>query len=114
METTLYVGNLPSRRDADAVQQLLSGCGKVLHLKVMTHHDFVRRHGGFAIVEMASERDALAAISNLDNSTFHGRTLAVRAATTEEVTEATHSHTYSKMSGEMSGADDGQEPPTSI
>jgi len=110
VETTLYVGNLPSHRDADAVQELLSGCGKVLHLKVMTHHDFIRRHGGFAIAEMASERDALAAISNLDKSTFHGHTLAVRAATTEEVAEATHSHAYS----EVGGADDEQEPPTSI
>jgi len=101
METTLYVGNLPSHRDADAVQQLLSGCGKVLHLKVMTHDDFVRRHGGFAIAEMASERDALAAISNLDNSTFRGHTLAVRAATTAEVTEAAHSHMYSEVNGEI-------------
>jgi RNA recognition motif-containing protein len=113
METTLYVGNLPSHRDADAVQQLLSGCGKVLHLKVMTHPDFVRRHGGFAIAEMATERDAQAAVSNLDNSTFRGHTLAVRAATTEEVTEATHSHAYSEVNS-VSGPADEQDPPTSL
>jgi RNA recognition motif-containing protein len=106
METTLYVGNLPSHRDTTAVQKLLSGCGKVLHLRVMTDADFVRRHGGFAIAEMATERDALAAISNLDNSTFHGHTLAVRAATTQEVTNATQSHAFSEMN-----ATDDLEPP---
>ena len=110
MQTTIYIGNLPSHRDADAVEQLVSACGKVLHLKVMTHHDFLRRHGGFAIVEMASEKDALAAISNLDHSTFRGRTLDVRAATTEEVTEAIHSHAFS----EIHKAADNPEPPTSI
>ena len=113
METTLYIGNLPSHRDAEAVEQLLSGCGRVLHLKVMTHADFMRRHGGFAIVEMASERDALAAIQNLDNSTFHGHTLAVRAASTAEVTEATRSHQFS----EMKMADDSDpdpDPPTNV
>jgi RNA recognition motif-containing protein len=109
MQTTLYIGNLPSHRDVGAVQQLLSGCGTVMHVRVMTHNDFVRRHGGFAIVEMETERDALAAIHNLDNSTFRGHTIAVRAATTAEVTEATHSHMFSE-----STTTDDSEPSTGI
>jgi RNA recognition motif-containing protein len=98
MRKTLYIGNLPSHRDAGAVEQLLSGCGKVLHLKVMTHADFVRRHGGFAIVEMETEHDALMAIRTLDGCVFLGNTLAVREATVAEVTKAGHSHMFSKMS----------------
>jgi RNA recognition motif-containing protein len=98
MRKTLYIGNLPSHRDAGAVEQLLLGCGKLLHLKVMTHTDFVRRHGGFAIVEMENETDALKAIQTLDDSDFFGNTLTVRLATVAEITDAGHSNTFSKMS----------------
>jgi RNA recognition motif-containing protein len=107
MQKTLYIGNLPSHRDAGAVEQLLLGCGKVLHLKVMTHTDFVRRHGGFAIVEMGSETDALTAIETLNDSDFLGNTLVVRVATVAEITDAGHAQVFSKMS-------DGPVPPSDV
>jgi len=107
VQKTLYVGNLPSRQDAAAVERFVSSCGKVLHIKMMAHSDFFRRYGGFALVEMESENEAITAIRALDGSTFHGNTLSVRAATAMEETAAGRP----RMFGTMNMVDD-PEPPT--
>jgi RNA recognition motif-containing protein len=109
MRKTLYVGNLASHQDAGAVEQLFSNCGKVLAFKVMAHDDIFRRHGGFAVVEMESEHDAIIAIRTLDGSTFHGNALCVRTATELEEAAAGHPRMFSTMNM----ADD-PVPPTNV
>ena len=97
MHKTLYVGNFASHQDAGAVERLLSGCGKVLRFKVAAHDDFIRRHGGFAVVEMASEDDAKSAIRVLDGSTFEGNRLTVRPASADEEISAHHCRMFTTM-----------------
>jgi RNA recognition motif-containing protein len=94
---TLYVGDLASHEDAGAVVRLFSSCGKVLHFKVMAHADILCRDGGFAVVEMESEHDAILAIRTLDGSAFRGNTLKVRAATAVEETAAGRSRMFTTM-----------------
>ena len=108
VQKTLYIGNITSREDADEVQRLAAGAGKVLHFKVMAHDDIIRRHNRFAIVELESEADA-ARVARALHGSFRGMALEVRAATAEEESAAGHPRIF----GTMNMGDD-PVPPTDL
>ena len=109
MQKTLYIGNLTSHQDAGEVERLVSSAGKVLHFKMMLHDDFIRRHGGYAIVELETEADAARVARALLAAPFHGNTLEVRLATAIEESTAGHPRLF----GAMNMADD-PTPPSSV
>jgi cold-inducible RNA-binding protein len=81
MGARLYVGNLPFDTDEGALRELFeSGGRKVVDVKLVTDR-VTGQPRGFAFVEMASEADAQAAISELNGTDFGGRSLRVDAAT---------------------------------
>jgi cold-inducible RNA-binding protein len=79
MARKLYVGNLPYSAGEQDLQQLFASAGKVEHVNVM-RDNATGRARGFAFVEMASEEDAQAAISQFNNYSFGGRNLTVNEA----------------------------------
>jgi RNA recognition motif-containing protein len=103
----VYVGSLACRENWRDVAAMFSAYGTVVYAKVMAHDDdFVRRHGGFGIVEMSTKREARTAIHALDNSEFRGRTLRVRAATAAEETTAGHPRMFGTMNMPSSGTEE--------
>jgi RNA recognition motif-containing protein len=105
MRSALYVGSLASHEDGRELAQLFSAYGTVVYAKVVTYDDLIRRHGGFGVVEMGTERETHTALRALDHSEFRGRTLSVRAATAAEQTAAGHP----RMFETMNMADDAEE-----
>ena len=97
MRKTLYVGNLASHADPREVESLLTSVGKVLHFKMMAHEDFIRRRGGFAIVEMENESDAVQAVRTLHGTDLKGNELEVRPATAAEETASGHPRIFGTM-----------------
>jgi RNA recognition motif-containing protein len=106
VKKTFYVGNLASHADPREVEALLSNVGKVLHFKVMADDDIMRRHGGFAIVEMEHESDAIRAVRTLHGTHLKGNKLEVRLATAAEETAAGHPRMFGSMN-----MDDDPVPP---
>ena len=97
MRKTLYVGNLASHADPREVEGLLSSVGKVLHFRMLMHEDVIRRHGGYAVVELESEADARAVMRALHGEPFHGEALDVRPATAVEETASGHPRVFGTM-----------------
>ena len=75
---SLYVGNLAYNARRDELRDLFSQYGNVNAVRIMTDRES-RRPRGYAFVEMDS-RGAKAAIKQLDNAEFAGRTLRVSEA----------------------------------
>ena len=79
MSTKLYVGNLPYEATEDDLQELFATAGTVESVNVMRDR-MTGRARGFAFVEMATDDDAQAAINQLNEKPFGGRTLTVNEA----------------------------------
>ena len=71
--TILHVGNIPQSMSKDNLVRIFTGAGKVLRATISTddHHKL------FALIEMASEKDAATAIDYLDGRDFDGVKLTV-------------------------------------
>ncbi|MFZ5952184.1 MAG: RNA recognition motif domain-containing protein [Candidatus Rifleibacteriota bacterium] len=79
----IYVGNLPySVRDAE-LEEIFSPYGEVISANVIIERE-TNRSKGFGFVEMASNEDALEAISQLNGKEFNGRGLKVNEAKPRE------------------------------
>jgi RNA recognition motif-containing protein len=79
MGKRLYVGNLDvSVGDAD-LQQMFSSQGTIESAKVVMDVE-THQSKGYGIVEMSTEAEALAAISNLNGQDHVGRALKVSEA----------------------------------
>jgi RNA recognition motif-containing protein len=79
MVKKLYVGNMSYDTTEDALRALFAGIGEVESVNIITD----RRSGrskGFGFVEMATEEDAQAAISQLNGTTLDDRQLNVAEA----------------------------------
>ncbi|MBV9441532.1 MAG: RNA-binding protein [Acidobacteriaceae bacterium] len=77
--TNVFVGNLSFRTTQDDLTSIFSQYGAVERVNIVTD----RMSGeprGFAFVEMTSRPEAEAAISALNGSDLHGRTLNVNEA----------------------------------
>ena len=78
MVKKLYVGNMSYDTTEDTMRALFAGIGEVESVNIITD----RRSGrskGFGFVEMATEEDAQAAISQLNGTTLDDRQINVRA-----------------------------------
>ena len=79
MNRKLYVGNIAYETTETDLETLFSQTGTVETVRVMRDMATGRARG-FAFVEMASEADAQAAIDQLHEKAFGGRTLTVNEA----------------------------------
>ena len=83
MNRKLYVGNLPFETTENDLQELFGTTGSVATIHVVRDRDTGRARG-FAFVEMASDADALNAISTLNETQYGGRNLSVNEARPQE------------------------------
>lgn len=83
MPRKLYVGNLAYAVTDQHLNELFSGIGTVDSATVISDK-FSGQSKGFGFVEMADEKQAAQAISNLDGSEFMGRNLKVNEAKPRE------------------------------
>jgi RNA recognition motif-containing protein len=80
MGARLYVGNLPFDADEAALRKLFESGGRsVTDVKLVTDRT-TGQPRGFGFVEMATEAEAQAAISELNGAEFGGRSLRVDIA----------------------------------
>lgn len=81
MTNKLYIGNLDFRTTSGDLTELFAGAGQVLSVHVIEDRD-TGRSKGFAFVEMASDAEALKAIT-----LYNGHQLNERAMTVGEARE---------------------------
>lgn len=79
MSSKLYVGNLDFQTTSEDLRDLFAGAGQVVSAQLITDRD-TRRSKGFAFVEMASDADALKAISLYNGHLLNHRSMVVSAA----------------------------------
>ena len=79
MGRKLYVGNLPYETGEAELQELFAAAGTVETVRVMRDMATGRARG-FAFVEMASDDEAQAAITQLNEHQMGGRSLTVNEA----------------------------------
>src|SRR4029079_7598575 len=79
MGRKLFVGNLPFQTGETELQELFARIGQVESVQIMRDMATGRARG-FAFVEMATEEDANRAATELNQSQFGGRTIAVKEA----------------------------------
>jgi RNA recognition motif-containing protein len=79
MNRKLYVGNLPFETTETDLQELFGSTGSVATVHLVRDRETGRARG-FAFVEMASDADALKAISELNETQYGGRNLSVNEA----------------------------------
>jgi RNA recognition motif-containing protein len=83
MGKKLYVGNLSYDVDNAALEQLFAAHGTVESAQIIQDRD-TGRSKGFGFVEMASDAEALAAITALNGQQHGGRPLTVNEAKPRE------------------------------
>lgn len=81
MDTKLYVGNLEYTVSSSDLSQLFSPFGGVLSVSIIQNRD-TGRSKGFGFVEMATPREAQAAMTGLHGHVLAGRALVVSEART--------------------------------
>jgi len=79
MGLRLYVGNIPFSTTEQDLQDLFGAAGQVASVNVVRDMATGRARG-FAFVEMATEADAQAAITQMHGHDFGGRSLTVNEA----------------------------------
>ena len=79
MGKKLYVGNLPFSATDESLAQKFAQCGTVESAKIITDRDSGRSKG-FGFVEMSSDDQAQAAISQFNGLEFEGRAMTVNEA----------------------------------
>ena len=83
MGKKLYVGNLTFNTNDRTLEETFSAFGTVESAQVIMDRD-TGRSKGFGFVEMSTEEEAQAAISNLDGQDLDGRNLKVNEAKPRE------------------------------
>jgi RNA recognition motif-containing protein len=79
MATKLYVGGLSYSTTSESLREYFTQCGSVESATVIMDK-FTNKSRGFGFVEMATNEEAQAAISKLNNQPFEGRPLTVNIA----------------------------------
>lgn len=77
--TNIYVGNLSFQTTQDDLTSIFSQYGAVERVNLVTDRT-TGQPRGFAFVEMSNRNEAEAAMSSLNGSDLHGRTLSVNEA----------------------------------
>ena len=83
MSMKLYVGNLSFSTSSQDLQQLFSQAGTVESASVVEDRE-TGRSRGFGFVEMSTEEEGAAAISQFDGKDVNGRALKVNEARPRE------------------------------
>jgi cold-inducible RNA-binding protein len=83
MGRRLFVGNLSYQTDENELTELFGQFGAVENAQIMRDMATGRARG-FAFVEMATDEEAAAAATGLNNTQFGGRTIAVNEARPRE------------------------------
>jgi len=83
MAIKLFVGGLPYSVRDEELAQFFGEVGTVASAKVIIDRD-TNRSKGFGFVEMASDDEARAAISQLDGKNMGGRSIVVNEARPQE------------------------------
>lgn len=83
MATKLFVGKLSYNTTSDSLKALFAQYGKVISAQVIVDRD-TNRSKGFGFVEMEDQVLAHAAIAELNDKEFEGRTIAVSVAQPRE------------------------------
>src|SRR4051794_39353777 len=83
MSNKLYVGNLSFRVTSEDLQEYFGAAGAVESANVVSDRE-TGRSRGFGFVEMASEDEATAAISQFNGQEYDGRNLVVNEARPRE------------------------------
>jgi RNA recognition motif-containing protein len=76
---TLYVGNIPYSMKEEDVKAVFMEYGNVVSVKIVFDRA-TRRSKGYGFVEMDDDKQAEAAIKELDGKEFQGRNLRVSKA----------------------------------
>ena len=79
MGRKLYVGNLPYSASETSVREAFSKCGTVSSVSIISDRD-TGQSKGFGFVEMSSDAEAQAAISQLNGTSLEGRQIKVNEA----------------------------------
>lgn len=85
MRNTIRVGNLGFDIDAPKLKEFFGKFGTVVSARI-AESPFSGRSRGFGFVEMKSEQEAAACISNLNGQEHEGRKLLVTEAPAEKST----------------------------
>ena len=80
MTIDLYVGNLTHNASERELQSLFSQFGGGIKTRIIVNKATKKRPKSFAFVEMASDREAQAAVDGLNGHDFGGHGLEVREA----------------------------------
>jgi len=83
MAKKLYVGNLAFQTTSQDLQELFAQAGTVESAQIIEDRD-TGRSKGFAFVEMSTDEEAAAAISQFDGKEVGGRALKVNEARPRE------------------------------
>ena len=83
MAKKLFVGSLAFSATDDDLAQFFASCGTVVSAKVVIDRD-TNRSKGFGFVEMSTDEEAKAAISQLDGKELNGRAINVSEARPRE------------------------------
>lgn len=76
MERKLFVGGLPYSVQQDEMKELFAQFGQVVSATIV-RDKITNQSRGFGFVEMSTETEAEAAISNLNGTKMGGRTIVV-------------------------------------
>ncbi len=79
----MFVGSLPWAVDDARLAQIFSQAGNVVSAQVVKDRD-TGRSRGFGFVEMSTEEEAQAAVSNLNGTDVEGRKIVVNIARPRE------------------------------
>ena len=79
----MFVGSLPWAIDDAGLAQLFSQAGNVVSAQVVKDRE-TGRSRGFGFVEMSTEEEANAAVSNLNGTDVEGRKIVVNIARPRE------------------------------
>lgn len=79
----LFVGSLPWAVDDDKLREIFSQAGNVVSASVLKDRE-TGRSRGFGFVEMSTDEEANAAVSNLNGSDMEGRKIVVNIARPRE------------------------------
>jgi RNA recognition motif-containing protein len=79
MGRKLYVGNLPYSATDQSLREAFAASGTVDSVNVITDRD-TGQSKGFAFIEMASDREAQAAMQAMNGATLDGRQIKVNEA----------------------------------
>jgi RNA recognition motif-containing protein len=79
MNKKLYVGNINYDTTEDKLRDEFSKVGTVESVSIITDR-MTGRSKGFAFIEMETEKDAQAAIEQMNNKVVEGRTITVAEA----------------------------------